>query len=187
MLALSQQNIYIEFIWVPAHVGIEGNEKVDKLAKEALKADQVEIKVPLSKSEVKVIIKDNINRRWQDKWDQEKKGRHLYRIQKEVIVKKYSALSRQEENMITRLRIGHTSLNGCLKIIGKHETGLCTHCGEEENVEHILLICREYSERRKELEKAAKNVLCLKNLLGDQSLIKVVIMFLKETQLANRI
>lgn len=175
---LGQQNIYIEFTWIPAHVGIKGNEKVDKLAKDALKADQIEIKVPLSKSEIKVIIKDSINRRWQVTWDQEKKGRHLYSIQKEVIGKKYSGLSRQEENMITRLRIGHTSLNGCLRIIGKHQTGLCTHCGEVENVEHILLRYRKYSEKRKELERITNNELCLKKLLGmsgEQSLIKAVI------------
>lgn len=175
---LGQQNIYIEFTWIPAHVGIKGNKKVDKLAKDALKADQIEIKVPLSKSEIKVIIKDSINRRWQVTWDQEKKGRHLYSIQKEVIGKKYSGLSRQEENMITRLRIGHTSLNGCLRIIGKHQTGLCTHCGEVENVEHILLRCRKYSEKRKELERITNNELCLKKLLGmsgEQSLIKAVI------------
>ncbi|ROL43138.1 hypothetical protein DPX16_1776 [Anabarilius grahami] len=151
-------------------------------------SDEDKSKVPLSKSEIKVIIKDSINRRWQVTWDQEKKGRHLYSIQKEVIGKEYSGLSRQEENMITRLRIGHTSLNGCLRIIGKH--GLCTHCGEVENVEHILLRCRKYSEKRKEPERITNNELCLKKLLGmsgEQSLIKAVIIYLKETQLANRI
>lgn len=44
---------------------------MDKLAKEAIKAEHVDIQVPLSKTEIKV--NDNINRMWQDIWDQEKR------------------------------------------------------------------------------------------------------------------
>jgi len=55
------QQKLIHFTWVPAHTGIEGNEKAE-LAKEALKAEQVEIQVPLSKSEMKTIIKDGIHK-----------------------------------------------------------------------------------------------------------------------------
>jgi len=32
--------------------------------------------------------------------------------------------------MITRLRIGHSKLNGTLCILGKHPTGLCDECQE---------------------------------------------------------
>ncbi len=49
---------------------------------------------------------------------------------------------RREETVMTRLRLGHGALNKSLKMIGKHETGLCEWCQEEESVEHIIIRCR---------------------------------------------
>ncbi len=43
-----------------------------------------------------------------------------------------------EENILTRLRVGQTMLDKTLKIINKHPTGLCEHCGVEESVEHVF-------------------------------------------------
>jgi len=38
------------FIWVLAHVGVKGNEKVDIMAKQTLRLKQVDFQVPLSRS-----------------------------------------------------------------------------------------------------------------------------------------
>ncbi len=45
------------FIWVPVHVGVEGNEKVDIVAKQTLRIKQVDLQVSLSKAEAKVLIR----------------------------------------------------------------------------------------------------------------------------------
>ncbi len=47
-------------MWVPAHVGITGNEMADRLAKRALTKDNVEVQVNVSKAEVKCIIWEKI-------------------------------------------------------------------------------------------------------------------------------
>ncbi len=91
--------ISTRFIWVPAHVGVDGNEKVAILAKQTLGIKQVDFQVPLSKAEAKVL---------------NQYGRYTF-IQ-------YTKTSRcweereQESSIITRMRIGHTGLNSTLKL-----------------------------------------------------------------------
>ena len=48
-----QLGLYIKFIWISAHVGVMENEMVDKCAKQALTADNIQIEVGLSKYEAK--------------------------------------------------------------------------------------------------------------------------------------
>ena len=47
-----QQGRQIHFLWVPAHVGVKGNEKADKMAKKALEKEKIEMNISLSKAEV---------------------------------------------------------------------------------------------------------------------------------------
>ncbi len=53
---ITNQGGQVTFVWVPAHIGVKGNEKVDKVAKKALKEGKVEMQIRISKAEVKCII-----------------------------------------------------------------------------------------------------------------------------------
>ncbi len=49
---------------------------------------------------------------------------------------------------ISLLRFGHTALNSTLNEIRQHQTGKCDHCDQEETVEHVIMKCPMFSERR---------------------------------------
>ena len=48
------------------------------------KRNHIDITVPFSKTEMKPTIKHKLRERWQKQWEEERKGRWLYRIQRKV-------------------------------------------------------------------------------------------------------
>jgi len=63
--------------------------------------------------------------KWQEEWNKETKARMYYSIQKRVGGMRENNRNKREEDIIPRTRFGYTGLNSTLKLIGKHETGMC--------------------------------------------------------------
>ena len=53
---MKSRGVEISYVWVPAHVGIATNEKVDKLVKEAAQKKTIDVNINLSKTEGKGIV-----------------------------------------------------------------------------------------------------------------------------------
>ena len=148
---LHNKGVDVSFLWVPAHVGVEGNEEADIFAKQAQKSNAINIKIPLSRAEVKSIISKHMCKVWQESWDSMTTGRHLYSIKPQVKNGEIWGRNQREEIILTRLRIGHAGLNHTLSKMGKHPTGLCSQCTQPETVQHVLLECSKYREERQEV------------------------------------
>ena len=136
--------------WIPAHVGIEGNESADMAAKEAINTGIQDSTRP-AKSEIYYIINNAINKKWQSQWTDNNKGRMLHFGQPSVKTQcdVYST-NRCLDTVYTRLWLGHCGL-------GFHhpgsQSGLCPHCGDPEDLDHVF-DCQSHTVHRRDLKAA---------------------------------
>ena len=158
----------VTFCWVPGHTGIEGNEKVDRLAKDSLLRG-IDRHLSLGRVELRGLIKEGVVKEWQEGWEREDKGRHYFMVQPKVIKTCFCNAPRRDAVKLCRLRLGHCGLNKNLFLIGKHDTGLC-ECGQPETVKHVFLQCSNYNAERQRLfismSELGVSVLSLFSLFG---------------------
>ncbi len=137
------------FLWVPAHVGVEGNEVADRAARTSLGRDSVDLQVPFGRIKCRSIINERLNREWHQEWDANSRRRKLYSVQPSVKPGNRVNLPRIDETKWTRLRLGHCGLASGLMLVGKHRGDNCEHCGVVESVQHVLMQCPLYAGERR--------------------------------------
>ncbi|GFO29677.1 retrovirus-related pol polyprotein from type-1 retrotransposable element r1 [Plakobranchus ocellatus] len=102
---------HISFVWIPAHVSIQGNENVDKLAKVALNRESCSGKL-ICWSDLKPKINAYIKSVWQRDWDAEGANK-LHEVLPnlgEDLHRRGEGAGRKRETAMCRLRMGHTYL-----------------------------------------------------------------------------
>lgn len=172
---LASQKI-ITFIFVPSHTGIEGNELVDRLAKDATTTSPLLSIVP---QDSRALFYQLANSTWQSEWSQSctKLSFHKKTISR---WKHLSSLNRKEEIAITRIRLGHTRLTHQHLFAGIRETPICPFCQTLPlTVTHILHQCTTFS--------AIRITLNIKNdptpISDDFQAIQTILEFLRRTKL----
>ena len=111
---------------------------MDQLAKETLDHD-IDPLTTVHFADLKPLVTSYIQQEVQIKWDVSIHGRVLYLLKPTLGPhKRFRHLTRAEEVVITRLRIGHTKATKS-HISSRGPPTACQHCGQTLTIEHILL------------------------------------------------
>ena len=176
-------NIYsegseVKLLWVPSHIGIEGNEKADEAARAAVHSSCVR-PLKVEADDFKPLINRIVSEEWQGRWDKEPDCA-LRRLRPNTSTWESSnRRNRVEEVALTRLRIGHCYATHS-HLLTKGAPPVCDHCGAPLTVKHVLSprdICEPL---RAEKLRYFPDV-CMGEVLGNQATvpIKKVLLYLR--------
>ena len=172
-------NINISIVWIPGHIGLKGNEMADKLAKQGLGSSEVDKHVPLQINDYINLLEKFILEKWQTRYNKSKIGSFYKLLIPNVSSKvKYSDYNnRRKEVSLTRIRFGHCLLNNVKYLFGLVPSRNCDICHVEEDVNHFIIHCINYSNQRSKLINKAveKNIhLNIHDLLRDMDMYNLI-------------
>jgi hypothetical protein len=134
------------FYWIPAHIGVPGNEFTDEMAKWAMGW--------ASRGARDRMIKGEIKDFWMDNWRRAKynePGSALRRVLPDIRRRGtdiHEGLTPVERTALVQARTGKIGLNAYLYTIKKVPSSFCACHRAPETLEHLLLYCSQWEELR---------------------------------------
>ena len=168
---------FVSFCWVPAHVGIPGNERADRKAKIACNQREINVKA-VPHFDMKQPVHKYILRKWQERWSSPLLANNKkLRAIRPLLSFWQSSFHRDRriEIVLTPLRIGHCRLTHGF-ILDGGSAPVCAHCDSFLTVEHILVHCTRYVD---ECCQYRLDGMPISEVLGDNVNIDNVTVFLK--------
>ena len=170
----------IVLVWAPGHVGIRGNEAVDRKAKEAVKITKKSSQ-PVPYTDLKHKINTYAKDLFQKEWDQQTDNKlHDFYPVLDDIPRCYFS-NRKEETVFTRVRTGHSFFTHGFLLKGE-EPPHCYACDERFSIKHILIDCWDLHDTRKKFYTAESMKVLFRDVPPD-----ILFDFLKEIGIYNRL
>lgn len=162
-------------MWIPAHVGIPGNERADNLAKRGQTSRTLHNAIPCQ--DLKLWFKNLIHPTWELEW---KNVRDLFlrKIKRDTTVWT-DRENRTEQKKLSRLRVGHTRITHNFKS-GTNFHRTCPTCDVKATVEHFLVNCPIFDMMRTK-HNLPNNILNI--LANDKNMEEKLIQFLKDSKI----
>jgi hypothetical protein len=185
----------VEIRWVPAHIGIWGNEAADRAAKTAARASRGAPNVTQSKvyhlqTTLKTWIMRQTRAEWAYKWETEQRGRATYKyIQKPThrVLRLHHGLKKWQSALLIQMRTEKIGLRDHLwkRKVPEFDNPGCD-CGEgRQTVSHILLRCRKYRDlRRREFDIQGR--MDMRAILNESKSATKAIRFMEQTHLLGQ-
>jgi ribonuclease HI len=187
---LQEDGIAVHMAWIPAHVGVPGNEAADKLAKAGATPDRPHHvgHTVWGATGRKAAIDARIDAAWDAEWRAAKHGRALHRLQaahSADVLKLHSGLRKAESAVLVQARTGKIWLAKHRFDIARAETPWCPRCWTDrvvrtaETVRHVLTECPSFDHLRGRLFRNGPQD--VKALLADPARAKDVATFFLRT------
>ena len=152
--ALSSENS-VKLQWIPAHRGIDGNEKADQLAKSGSNSlyigPQPSYPIPYSrvKAEVNGEVRKESNSLWTNNGECRQTKMFIPDWRNRAMGENLMKLSKPELRDLVQVVTGHGNFSKHRHRCGKSVLPTCKYCGEgEETAEHHLAHCKGFSTQR---------------------------------------
>lgn len=157
-------------MWIPAHVGIPGNERADNLAKRGQTSRTLHNAIPCQ--DLKLWFKNLIHSTWELEWTNVR-DLFLRKIKRDTTVWT-DRENRTEQKKLSRLRVGHTRITHNFKS-GTNFHRTCPTCDVKATVEHFLVNCPIFDMMRTK-HNLPNNILNI--LANDKNMEEKLIQFL---------
>lgn len=141
----------ITICWIPAHCGIAGNESADLAAKNAAEQETIH-NINLSTSEMKALIKFEMRKKlWQKLWEQEHRGRFLFKSIKTPNYKEIR-INTEKDRKFIRMLAGKPFFHPR----DEYTPFFCDKCKQHISIDHALVYCSKnthYTNAREQFER----------------------------------